>query len=236
MPLRPPDHRAQALIASAKTLAEPDTQEPIEREFFHLVKTHAHDSYELSQAVGLYADEEYRHIMGALLLTNVNEESLCAMLGLSEAVLGVYRHLFFDTSVFPHNLARTRFVKELNCRAELKALYELAIERGPNELLERYRIGIRPAIDPEIVMKDALGDMWGKFLSHRGYSVTSDTAKEALRWGEAALRTAKVVLDTSREERKGASTVDDLRIALEIKSETKTLSELGLQADELVVE
>jgi hypothetical protein len=85
-------------------------------------------------------------------------------------------------------------------------------------------------------MKDALADMWGKFVTHRGYSVTSDTAKEALRWGEAALRTAKVVLETGREERKGASTVDDLRIALEIRNQTKSLEDLGVTADDLVVE
>lgn len=236
MPPLPPDHRARRIIGEARRQAETQAQDPLERELFHFVKTGETASTELRVAVDLYADAEFRHILNALILTNANEELVTGTLGLQPASLEIYRHFFFDSTVFAHNLAKTRYVKELTCSPELRCLYELAIERGPIELLDRYRIGTRPHIEPDALMKDALADMWGKFVTHRGYSVTSDTAKEALRWGEAALRTAKVVLETSREERKGASTVDDLRIALEIRNETKSLEDLGVTADDLVVE
>jgi hypothetical protein len=43
-------------------------------------------------------------------------------------------------------------------------------------------------------------------------------------------------MEHGREERKGASTVDDLRIALEIRNETRTLQDLNVGPDDLVTE
>lgn len=236
MPLLSPDHKARRLIKEALSGQETTSTESLERDFFHLVKTQEAASNEVRLAADLYQDDEYRHVLNALFLANANDETMSASLAIPEAVLGAYRYLFFDCQVFPHNLARTRYVRDLACEERFKLLYQLAIERGPMELLERYRIGVRPRIDPDTVQAEGLADLWSKFTSHRGYSVTSDVAKEALRWGEAAIRTAKFVMETNREERRGALAVDDLRIALEIKNETKTLNDLGLQADELVVE
>jgi hypothetical protein len=236
MPAQPPDFRARRLIREAQTQADTQATDSLERDFFHLVKTGQAASEEVQLATELYSDNEYRHVLNALLLASANDEHVSASLALPEAVLGVYRHLFFDCKTFAHNLAKTRYVKELVCEEQLKFLYQLAIERGPSELLERYRIGPRSKTDPEFVLSESLSDMWGKFLTHRGYSITSDNAREALKWGEAAIRAAKIVMETNREERRGANAVDDLRIALEIKNETKSMTDLGIQPDDLVVE
>lgn len=231
-----PDHRARGIILAAREGSDENIIEPLDRELFHFVKSGSAASEEVQQACDLYWDAEFRHVLDALFLAGAQIETISTGLGISEATLGAYRRLFFDPDVFPHNLAKTRYVKRLDCEGEFRALYELAIERGPSELIERFRIGARPRLEPETLIYDAMADMWSKFLSHRGFTVTSDTAKEALRWGEAALRTAKMVLENSREERKNAGTVDDLRIALEIKNETKTLEDLGVQSDDLLVE
>ena len=231
-----PDHRARQIIAATRDGSDEDIIEPLDRELFHFVKNGSTASLEMQQACDLYWDPEFRHVLNALFLAGGQIEAIGTGLGISETTLGAYRRLFFDPDVFPHNLAKTRFVKRLDCADEYRSLYELAVERGPAELIERFRIGARPRLEPENLIYDAMADMWSKFLTHRGFTVTSDTAKEALRWGEAALRTAKMVLDNSREERKTAGTVDDLRIALEIKNETKTLEDLGVQPEELVVE
>lgn len=236
MPSQLPDFRAKRLIRESQTQDDTVATDSLERDFFHLVKTGRAASDEVQMAADLYLDNEYRHVLNALLLANANDEQISASLNVPESVLGVYRHLFFDCKTFAHNLARTRYVKELTCEEQLKFLYQLAIERGPSELLERYRIGPRPKTDPEFVLSESLADMWGKFLTHRGYSVTSDNAREALKWGEAAIRTAKIVMETNREERRGVNAVDDLRIALEIKNETKSMTDLGIQPDDLVVE
>ena len=231
-----PDHRARWIIAAARDGSDEDIIEPLDRELFHFVKRGSAASAEIQQACDLYRDPEFSHILNALFLSGGQIEAIAAGLGMSEVTLGAYRRLFFDPDVLPHNLAKTRYVKRLDCPDEFRSLYELAIERGPNELIERFRIGARPRLEPENLIYDAMADMWSKFLSHRGFVVTSDTSKEALRWGEAALRTAKMVLENSREERKNAGTVDDLRIALEIRNETKTLEDLGVQSEELLVE
>jgi hypothetical protein len=231
-----PDQRARRIIAAAHDGLDEDIVEPLERELFHFVKNGTTASVEIQQACDLYWDAEFKHVINALFLAGSQIENASAGLGISETTLGAYRYLFFDPDKFPHNLAKTRYVKQLDCSDEFRALYELAIERGPNELIERFRIGARPRLEPETLIYDAMADMWSKFLTHRGFTVTSDTAKEALRWGEAALRTAKMVLENSREDRKNAGTVDDLRIALEIRNETKSLDDLGVEPGELVVE
>lgn len=231
-----PDQRARRIIAAAHDGLDEEIVEPLERELFHFVKTGSTASAEIQQACDLYWDIEFRHVMNALFLSGGLISSVASGLSIAEATLSAYRYLFFDPDVFPHNLAKTRYVKRLECSDEYRALYELAIERGPSELIERFRIGARPRLEPETLIYDAMADMWSKFLMHRGFTVTSDTAKEALRWGEAALRTAKMVLENSREDRKNAGTVDDLRIALEIRNETKSLDDLGVEPGELVVE
>ena len=232
----PPDHRARWIIDTARDGYAEAIIEPLDRELFHFVKNGSTASLEVQQACDLYWDHEFRHVLNALFLAGGQIDTISAGLGISETTLGAYRRLFFNPDVFPHNLAKTRYVKRLECPDEFRSLYELAIERGPNELIERFRIGARPRLEPEALIYDAMADMWSKFLTHRGFTVTSDTAKEALRWGEAALRTAKMVMENSREDRKNAGTVDDLRIALEIKNETKTLEDIGVEPGDLIAE
>jgi hypothetical protein len=231
-----PDHRVQRVLDAVRDGSDDDLVEPLERSLFHLVKTGEAPSSEIEGALRIYRDEEYRHVFSALALAGANEEAVTVGLGLADTVFSAFKYLFFDASVFEHNLEKARYVRRLQCDEEHRKLYELAVERGPGELIERYRIGERPRLEPESVIYDAMGDMWSKFLAHRGYTVTSDHAKEALRWGEAALRTAKLVLDNSREERKNAGTVDDLRIALEIRNETRTPADLNIAVDDLVTE
>lgn len=236
MPHIEPDHRARKILEEAGSVDECSSTDPLDRELFYFVKTGAAVDTSVPAACELWGDVEYRHIVNALALCGANDEQVASGLGIPERVYEIYKTLFFDASTFPHNLAKTRYVRQLNCPEELRTLYELAVERGPSELIERYRIGGRARLEPEDVIYGGMADMWSKFLSHRGFTVTSDTAKEALRWGEAALRTAKLVMEHGREERKGASTVDDLRIALEIRNETRTLQDLNVGPDDLVTE
>lgn len=232
----PPDHRAQRLIVAAKTEGAPEPEEPLERAFFHFVKTGEASMSEIPQAIELYSDEEFKHVLNALTLSGAHSETVAAGLGLSESVYQTYVYLFFDVDVFPHNLAKDRYIKLLRCNEELRKLYEIAIERGAHELIERYRIGAKPRLDPEELMYGAMTDMWSKFLTHRGYNVTSDVAKEALRWGESMLRVAKMLSDSGKEARRAEGAADDLRIALEIRNETKKPAELGIKPEDLVDE
>lgn len=231
-----PDHRAQRLMAASE--AEPcvEPEDPLERSFFHYVKTGGAAMPEVTMAVELWRDDEYRHVFNALALSEAHHETVTAGVGLAGTVYQAYQYFFFDVAVFPHNLARDRYVRRLTCSDDLRKLYEVALERGSDELVSRYRVGVRPRLDPEDLLHGALADMWSKFLTHRGYAVTTDVAKEALRWGEAMARIAKGLADGSRDARRAENAIDDLRIALEIRSETKVVSDLGIQLGDLVTE
>ena len=236
MPLLPPEHRALRLFHAANDPSGLAPEDPIERSFFHYVKTRQPEASDIPLAIELYEDIAYRHTFNALILSNAHPENVAAGIGLAENVYNTYKYFFFDTEVFPHNLAKVRYVKQLTCHEDLKKLYEIGIERGADELISRYRIGVRPNLDPEVVLNTALADMNSKFLTHRGYSVANDVSKEALRWGEATVRVAKMLLDGSKESRHSEGAMDDLRIALEIRNTTKTLDQVGIKPSDLVTE
>jgi hypothetical protein len=233
---QPPDYRARRILTAIEDGEQVTLDDSMEIAFFHLVKNGESAMPELASAYDIYQDQEYRHIINALALSGANPESVAAALGMPEPIYRAYVSFFFDVNVFPHNLAKARYVRQVQCADELKKVYEVAIERGAEELLSRYQIGARPRMDPEDVMHGAMADMWSKFLSHRGYSVTADTAKEALKWGESAVRVAKMLGDGSREAQHARDAANELRIALEVRSTTKTLEELDIKPDDLVTE
>lgn len=232
----PPDHRALKVLQAAARGDESDLVEAIECALFHLVKTGDSSSPEIGEALAIYEDDEYAHVFNALILANADEETAAGGIGVNTTTYSAYKYLFFDVQTFPHNLARARYVKRLQCEDEIRSLYEAALERGPSGIINRFRIGARPPLDPEAKIAETAAEMHDKFTAHRGYAVTSDIAKEALRWGEASLRAFKLALDNGRESRRSEGTVDDLRIALEIRNETNTPKELGLQVGDLVIE
>lgn len=186
---------------------------------------------EVTDAYALYCDPEYRSIFSALALGNAHEDTVALGLDVLPAVFAAFKYLFFDVSVFPHNPAKARFVREIQSD-EMRKYFELAIERGVDELIERYRIGARPPLDPDKVIQGVLSDSWGKFTAHRGYAVTTEVAKEAFKWGQAALRAALVEREIGKD--KAISPVADLKIALKITDDTKSLDDLKLDPDELI--
>ena len=232
----PPDHRAQRVLLAESRDDDSDIIEPLERALFHLVKTGTASSAEVGEAWAIYDDDEYRHVFNAIIIANADEADVVAGIGVNSTTYSAYKYLFFDVNTFPHTLARARYVKRLTCSDEMRALYEAAIERGAGGIINRFRIGARPPLDPEAKIAETAAEMHEKFTAHRGYGVTSEVAQEALRWGEASLRAFKLALDNGRESRRSEGTVDDLRIALEIRNETTTPKELGLQVGDLVIE
>lgn len=233
MPPLAPNHKAQALLALLEANG-PDPDDPLDRSFFHFVKTNAPTTSELLTAIDLWNDLEYRHYVSALLLSNANAEEVASITDISEDSYKTFAYFYFDITVFPHNLAKTRYVKELKCGEAHRQFYVIAIERGASELLEKYRIGRRPPRDPDEILQTTMADMHSRFLTHRGYDITTETAKEALRWGEASVRIARMLSEDAKDTKMRNGAQDALQIALEIRNETKTLADIDVKQDELV--
>ena len=231
MPLLP-NHRALAIEATE----DPEVLiDPLSRSFFHYKLTGTGEP-DLVLAYETYLDPEYAHVFNALILSSASLENVTSGLGVDSRVYETYQHLFFDVTVFPHNLAKMRFVSQLDCPDEVKEYYKLAIERGASELIGRYQIGARLILEPATVMRAALSDMWGKFLTHRGFGATADTAKEALKWGESAVKVAKILMDNDQDAQHSKRGIDDLRIALDIRNVQRTVADLGISREDVVTE
>jgi len=230
----PPDHRARRILGAAHDHADCPSDDPLERDLFHLVKNDTCASPDVRTAADLYADPEYRHIIDALLLAKAEAGAVEASLWLPATAYQTYGYLFFDTTSFGHALAATRYVQRLEVPPTVRELYQLALDRGPTTILDRYRIGERPRLDPERVMYEVLGDAYAKFLTHRGLAANHEVAKEALRWGHTAMRAAEALGDAARDASRATNAWDDLRIALRVTDLTKKPSDLDIDVTDLV--
>lgn len=231
---RAPDYRAQQVCESVEAGIEPNTQDVLTQYFFHFVKGEHVPDEDFLIAAELYSDEEYRHILNALLLGCATREQIHDGLAIGPRVLEHYAAFFFDASVFPHNPARIRYINNLQINPEFITHYRMAVERGPEEVIRRYRVGWRPKIQPKAITEQLVDDMTARFNTHRGQPITSDHAREALRWGEAALRGAKQLHDFAVAADDANRGGNDLRIALTVETLKSAPSEVGIDPDEVI--
>lgn len=212
----------------------PAPEDAMSSYYFYYVKGEAAADADFQTAAEIYDDAEYRHVLNALVIANANPVEVEANLGINSRVFDVYRTFFFDTTVFPHTMAKIRFVQELDAVEELRLHYEVAIQRGPDEIYKRYRVGKRPLLDATTVTQDAMTDMWDRFVTHRGGKITDEAVKEALKWGEAAVRSAKQIHEIKRLSETGSDGSNELRIALEVRETPSSPKETGVDLNTIV--
>lgn len=230
----PPDHRFHAVKTLVEGGLECELEDAVERELFCLLKTNACSIPDVSAAYDLYADPEYRHILNAVVLAGANDDHIVKGLRLQPGTHRAYCRLFFDTSAFPHVLAIKRYVQCLMVSDPIRQIYIRAIERGAGDVIDLYRVGERPRLDPENVMYEILGDSFRKFTSHRGEKADSDAAREALKWGQSAFGAAKQLLDKAVEDNKAKNAMADIQIALNVVDHTSKPASVGIDVKTLV--
>jgi len=229
---RQPDHRAAQILDNPHGEAPED---PLGRYFFHFVKTGEAPDDDAHEAAHIYMDPEFRHVLDALLLAEAKHESIIEALKLPPRVLDIYASFFFDVTVFPHNMAKTRYVRDLLVGEDMRQHYIVAITRGPEEVLRRYRVGWRPKLDPQEVTHDILSDVWSRFTEHRGRQLSDKHAQAALQFTDPALRAARQLNDMRRQAADtSASGAQELRIALEVRETQASPLKLGIDLDDLV--
>lgn len=213
---------------------ELENQDVLSTYFFHYVKGQEVPDQDFVIAADLYMDLEYRHIINALLLARATPDQVHDGLSIGPRVIDYYGSFFFDTSVFSHNIARIRFINELDLPPEVVTHYRMAVERGPEEVIRRYRVGWRPKIHPKAITEQLVDDMTARFNTHRGQPITSDHAREALKWGEAAMRGAKQLHDFEVDADDANRGGNDLRIALTVENLKSAPTEVGIVPGEII--
>jgi len=218
--MTPPDHRGLGILALA---AQPDSLAPtdaVEGDLFYLVKTGKNVLRDVTDALAIYDDAETRHALNAMILSKADDALICDALEIPLGVCGVYRTLFFDRGVFKSTVQMRRYVATLKMTASQRCYYDTALNQGAGFLANRLRVGARSDVDPKTVLRSLLNDSYDRFLAHRGMALTTETAKEALKWGQFATSTAVAVIDKGSDRRQ--NTIDHLKLVLETRDETHT--------------
>lgn len=233
MPRIPPDHRAQRVLRAIQEKAAFVTDDADERHLYLTLTTGEAPSLDVEEAALMWFNEEGRHVFNALLLAKTTDEQLCSGLDVSITALMPYKRLFFDRSVFRNALDAIAYVKDLSVEPAIRAHYQTAIEQGPEFLINKFRVGTRPALDPRTVIQLVLNDTTDRFVTHRGQALDSMTAREALRWGAQALQAAAMSIDKGSDDTKNA--LSELKvIMLRTENRTKTPEEAGIDPADVV--
>ncbi len=230
MPRMSPDFRGLAAIQAATDgQATFESDDPREASLFHLVKSQHATQLDVEEAFLLYSNDDYRHVMNALILANASDALISTSLEISFLVTSAYKWLFFERSVFRHVLDIRTWVTELTePESEERKIYMVTILQGPEALAEKFAIGRRPNIDPKDALQDILTSLYARAQEHRGLKITDPIAQASLRTAKDAAAVAALLIDKGGQQVKHA--LEDLKTALtlETKDLTTTPEEAGI--------
>lgn len=190
-------------------------------------------SVEVADALDIY-ESPYRHVLNALLLIKTPDNVVVEGLGMSDATLTAYKHLFFDVSVFRHVFAARTYVNALqdDGTPEFSA-YHYALTEGPLALISRYRVGDGPPLDPLIVAADMMREFTLRAREHRGASLNSKIAQNSLRSARNAVDSA-VALRGMQPKSGGQSAAQRLEFVLLNGGNTITAEDSPVPVQELL--
>lgn len=235
MPRQPPNHRALKIAEQLARGEEVSHDHPFDSALFHALRTGDCPISIVEEAAQWHSDDGMRHLLDALYIGKCPAKEIAIGLDLDPAVLGPYEHLFFDRTVFRHALDVLRYSQDVEPPADmpiLKEYYDVAVKQGPQFLLNRFRIGARPIPDPKAMLDTIAHDQMDRFLSHRGQTITSETAREAFKWGQAAVSTAGALLNEAGK--KGSKDAfQKLKILLQVNDQTTTMEAEDITPDQI---
>lgn len=219
-----------AALAEKSEAAPPEDAHALS--LYNILRGQPADDLVVEDAYAIFTSP-YRHVMDALSLCLAKDVDVETSLELRPGVYAVYRKLFFDRSVFSSVFEMRLYVQRLAVSDEDREVYALAMQEGPLRLLDRYRVGPRPQVDPQIVLEDMLGEAHSRAFEHRGRPITSRVASESFKWGRAAATTALAMKQSATSNRM-ASALEQLEFALTSDDQTKAPEDLGLNPNDIV--
>lgn len=178
----------------------------------------------------LFQEETHRPVLDAFLLAKAPFDLIEKTLGVAQAALTVYAHLFMDCAVVRNRLEALSFASSYEGPDHGRDLLRTVVTVGLEYLLWAH--GGNVDIDPRAVVRRTMTDAYFRGLAHRGNAVTTATAKEAQKWWRMAIQNAQLL--EKIDPRATRAAYEELRIALEAKDETLAVDKGPVSVDEML--
>jgi hypothetical protein len=184
----------------------------------------------LGYPLEVYRTDGTRGLMEAFLIATGDDHEVANALGMSTDEVGAYRTLFFDTSKFKTDLDIMVYLQAIPEDAPNKALFKIAFHQGIGALRWHYCRN-KGEVNPGDVVRTIMTDSFYRSLEHRGQPITSKAAKEAAKMANAALVSARVLLNDIDQT---DSNIESLRMKFEEIRKNRTVEDLAKAGLELV--
>lgn len=221
---RAPDHRYLAIKKCATSGEEPDGR--IESALLGLLSgKKAPEAVE--RAYDVYKQSYKREVMEAFLLVNASADEVEVALKVPPIVTETYAHLFFDPEVFEDELDKLNYAHTYGRDEFGSQLKKFAVDLGKESLLVRMSRGSY-VVGATNVQESIRSTAFLMAQLAKVNPAKSDTAKEALRWAQLALKAA------SEDETQDQGNVDRVLMELEAKDETTDAADSGIDAKDIL--
>ena len=231
IPRRLPDHRYLSIKNTIEKNGIFKSEHPDEISLYQLLARETCELEYIYDAYDIYRHEDNKHILNALILAKGTTEQICSHLAMSMSLISAYRHLFFDNSIFRHDLAIKNYVETLELDDRKQLYYTLGCEKGFKTLAKKFRIGEPESINPKEALNELLGDQLDRARSHRGFALTHAITKEAFKWSQLATNTANNLV--RQDLNKSIDALAQLKLALVTVDNTVSVAELNVAPDNI---
>jgi len=219
-----PNHRHDAVRAAIDAKKRPAEQ--LELELYNLLQGNQ-ASVAVTKAHDIYAHTYKREVMESFLLVSVPAEDIELILGIPAEVTAAYKHLFFDSDVFEDELDRIEYAYSYSRNDYGAELKKFAMDLGKESLKIRLSRGSY-TVSSATVQGEIRATAYMIAQRAKTCNLTSDEAKEALRWAQVALKAS--VEDEERE----AAGIEEISLALEARDETTNADKSGVDPKDIV--
>jgi hypothetical protein len=214
--VKSPRHRYEVTDQAVKQRLETPAQPRMAALYMLLAGQPCPDSA-VEYAHDIYAVVRHRETLDAFLLARTPIEKIVSCLEINFEVITTYADLFMDMQVFRNRLELMTYVQDYDGTDEGKELASAGVRVGHDYLL--WALGSSQEVDPRVVVRRTMADAYFRGMAHKGNSLTSLVAKEALRWSTTAIRNAQVI--EQLDPRGSKEGFEELRLTLVGVDETR---------------
>ncbi|MHA1302088.1 MAG: hypothetical protein ACTSPI_00100 [Candidatus Heimdallarchaeaceae archaeon] len=183
---------------------------------------------ELKKAIEIYKqDQLVKEILEAALICEDFDIDICSMItGVPVLTIRVYSQYFFDLKAFKYKLHKHEYVRTYDNPdfKDAKLYKQWALSVGMDFLRWKFD-PINCDVAPRKVISSLMADTYFRAKEHINESITSEISKQSLRWIKHAIDSVGGM--KSLEAGDDTGFLNDFRIALEYKEDTKTKDDIS---------
>ena len=169
-------------------------------------KNHGQKYSDLYEAYRIFHLTDYRLYIETSLMAGRDkletiEVGIISELGINSMVLGAYKAAFFDVTVFDSEIDVLEYQEAISDGRE-KLQRKAWLRDGD---LLKYRLGVKRAMDPKVIMESLMMDAYGRYMESKGTGISQ-------KWCEIAIKIASTLID----EKDADNFMEDITLALEL--------------------